>query len=55
MRAQWAGIACLLAPEALYLLLGRDVASPMLWWFLGLALLLYGMIGRVVDQGLGDK
>ena len=54
MWAGWLGIAVLILPEALYLGLGYDVASPRLWWFLGLALLIYGQIGRLIPQGLSD-
>ena len=48
--AQLAGIVCLITPEVLFLLLERDVASPRLWWWLALALLVYGYIGRLVKQ-----
>ena len=54
MWAIYLGIACLLLPEALHWWLGYDIASPRLWWFLALALLIYGAIGRVKDQGI-DK
>lgn len=52
MRAQWAGLAVLMLPEVLYMFLGYDVASPRLWWGLGVGLIFYGLVGRVVDQGL---
>ena len=54
MRAQWAGLAVLIAPEVLFLALGYDVSSPRLWWAAGVGLIAYGLIGRLIDQGIGD-
>ena len=52
MWAQYLALVCLVAPEAAFVLLGYDVASPRLWWSLGVVLSLYGVIGRIKDQGL---
>jgi lysozyme len=52
MWAQYLAGVVLLAPEAHYWVMGYDVASPALWWFLGLFLVFYGIIGRIKDQGL---
>ena len=49
MWANYLGIACLIAPEAIYLLAGRDT-DPRVWWLSGLALIIIGMIGRLVNQ-----
>ena len=52
MWAQYLALICLIAPEAAYIALGYDVASPRLWWGLGVALSIYGVVGRIKDQGL---
>ena len=52
MWAQYLALVCLVAPEVAFVLLGYDVASPRLWWSLGVLLSLYGVIGRIKDQGL---
>ena len=51
MWAGYLGLAALVAPEGLYLLLGHDVASPRLWWLLGVLLVAYGLLGRLKNQG----
>ena len=55
MRAIYAGIAVLVVPELLFIWLGRDVISPYLTAYGGLALLVLGGIGRLIDQGIGDE
>lgn len=55
MWSGYLGLAALVAPEALYGLLGHDVASPRLWWLLGVLLVAYGLLGRVKDQGGLDR
>jgi hypothetical protein len=45
------GLLCLVLPEALFWLFGRDT-DPRLWWILGVGLVAYGLIGRVKDQGI---
>lgn len=53
MRSQYAGVLALIMPEALFAGLGYDLASPQLWWWVGLSLIVAGMLGRIVDQGIG--
>lgn len=55
MRAFYLSLLALLTPELLFLLLGYDVVSPRLWWLIGVALLIYGIVGRLVDQRIGDE
>jgi lysozyme len=55
MWAGYLGLAVLVAPEVLYAALGYDVASPRLWWGMGVLLVTYGLLGRVKDQGIGDR
>jgi GH24 family phage-related lysozyme (muramidase) len=55
MWAYYASFACLLLPEAIFWLFEIDT-NPRIWWFLGVALLVYGIIGRLKDQSLNrDK
>jgi GH24 family phage-related lysozyme (muramidase) len=51
MWANYLGIAALIAPELIFLALGVDT-NPRLWWILGLGLILAGILGRLVDQGM---
>jgi len=51
MWAQYLGLACLIAPEAIYVLAGVDT-NPKIWWIAGLGLLIYGIGGRLIDQGV---
>lgn len=51
MWASYLGIACLILPELIFWLSGRDT-DPRLWWIMGLALIIGGIIGRVVAQGI---
>lgn len=51
MWANYLGILCLLIPEAVYLLTGRDT-NPRFWWLLGIGLIIYAIIGRLKDQGI---
>jgi len=50
MWANYLGLACLLAPEAIYLAAGVDT-SPRAWWIAGVVLVFAGGIGRLIDQG----
>lgn len=52
MWAQYLSLLCLLVPELAFVLLGYDVASPRLWWLLAVAFAVYGIVGRIKDQGL---
>ncbi len=51
MWAIWLGIAVLVAPEVLFWAASIDT-NPRIWFWLGLALLIYGAVGRVLDQGI---
>lgn len=53
MWANYLGVLCLLAPELIFMTTGRDT-NPRVWWVLGLALIVYGIIGRVRDQGIDN-
>lgn len=52
--ANYIGIICLIAPEAIYTITGRDT-NPQIWWYSGLALIVLSIIGRLVNQGIGDR
>ena len=52
MWAQYLAVVVLLLPEIWYFTAGYDVASPRFWWSLGIALSIYGVIGRLRNQGL---
>jgi hypothetical protein len=54
MWAFYLSFVALVVPEILFLVLGYDIASPRFWWGVGVALLGYGIIGRIKDQGIGD-
>ena len=51
MWANYLGIAALVAPETIYVMTGHDT-SPRLWWVAGVALILFGIVGRLIDQGM---
>jgi len=51
MWANYLGIAALIAPDVIYLLAERDT-NPRLWWITGLVLILCGIVGRLIDQGI---
>lgn len=52
MWAIYLGILCLWAPDAIYLLTGADT-SPRVWFIGANALFAYGIVGRLIDQGIG--
>lgn len=52
MWAVYLGILTLVLPEVWYGVMGYDVVSPYLSGYLGVALLIYGGLGRLWDQGL---
>lgn len=52
MWAQYLSLICLIVPEVAFVTLGYDVASPRLWWVLAVVFAIYGIIGRIKDQGL---
>lgn len=51
MWAFFLSLILLVAPDAIYLIWGVDT-NPRLWWVLGLAALIYGIAGRLTDQGI---
>ncbi|WP_322889299.1 MULTISPECIES: lysozyme [unclassified Yoonia] len=51
MWAFYLSVVALIAPDAIYLAVGIDT-SPRLWWILALALLIYGICGRLKDQAI---
>jgi lysozyme len=51
MWAFYLSFLCLLLPEAIYWLFEVDT-NPRIWWFAGVGLLIYGIIGRLKDQSL---
>lgn len=51
MWAVYLGIICLWMPEIIYLALERDT-NPRLWFYLANALLIYGALGRLLDQNI---
>jgi len=54
MWAFYLSLAALTLPEAWFLLAGYDVASPRFWWGVGVALLAYGIVGRLKAQGISE-
>lgn len=51
MWANYLGIACLVIPELLFVTTGRDL-NPRWLWIVGILLILYGIGGRLKDQGI---
>lgn len=51
MWAFYGSLFCLVLPELIYWAFSIDT-SPRLWWGLGVLLLIYGILGRVLDQGI---
>jgi GH24 family phage-related lysozyme (muramidase) len=51
MWAFYASLFCLLLPEIIFWGWGVDT-NPRIWWIAGIALLIYGIIGRIWDQGI---
>ena len=51
MWMNYLGIACLVAPEAIYYFFERDT-NPRIWWLLGLGLIIGSIVGRLIDQGI---
>ena len=52
MWGYYLGMVCFNMADILFLALGYDVAAPRFWSMLGNALFIYGMAGRLKDQGL---
>lgn len=53
MWANYLGILCLILPELIYWLFEIDT-NPRLWFWLGLGLIVAGIIGRITDQGIDN-
>ena len=53
MWSMYSGVACLLAPEMIYAFLAIDT-NPRIWWIAALAFFVYGILGRIVDQGIDN-
>lgn len=51
MWAFYLSLVALLAPDAIYLLSGVDT-NPRLWWAIAFLLIVYGILGRIKDQGI---
>lgn len=54
MWAFYASLICLLLPEAIYWSLQIDT-NPRVWWCAGVALLIYGIAGRLWDQKIDQS
>jgi len=54
MWAFYASLFCLLLPEIIFWGWGIDT-NPRIWWGAGVALLIYGIIGRIWDQGIDSS
>lgn len=53
MWANYLGIAVLVAPEIIYAMWEVDL-DPRMTWLAGLGLILAGLVGRLVSQGIDD-
>lgn len=53
MWANYLGILSLIMPDLIYLLSGEDT-NPHFWFWLGLGLIVYGIFGRLIDQGIAS-
>lgn len=51
MWAFYLSVICLITPEIVYFGFGVDT-NPRFWWLSGLVLLIWGIIGRLKDQGI---
>lgn len=51
MWSFYLSVVCLIAPDLIYWIWSIDT-PPRLWWLLALGLLVYGILGRVWDQGI---
>lgn len=54
MLANYLGIVCLFAPDVIYYYSGVDT-NPHMWVILSLALILFGIFGRLIDQDAGGR
>jgi len=51
MWAFYASLICLLLPEVIFWHFDTDT-HPRIWWVTGILLLVYGIFGRILDQGI---
>lgn len=51
MWANYLGIIAILAPDAIYLATERDT-NPHMWVLIGLGLIIAGIVGRLISQGI---
>lgn len=51
MWANYLGVLCLVVPELIFWVLGRDT-NPRIWWIAGIVLIAYGIVGRFKAQGI---
>jgi GH24 family phage-related lysozyme (muramidase) len=51
MWAFYASLICLLLPEVIFAFIETDT-NPRSWWVIGILLLIYGILGRILDQGI---
>lgn len=49
MWANYLGLVALIAPVALFYFFELDT-NPILWWMVGVGLIIFGSIGRLIDQ-----
>lgn len=47
--SQYLGLVCLILPEVLYWRWQIDT-DPRIWWFSGVGLVIFGMVGRLIEQ-----
>jgi len=55
MRLTYLGVLLLAVPEALYAATGHQWISPYVVGYSGLVIPLLTVLGRVIDQGIGDR
>lgn len=51
MWAFYASLICLTLPEIIFWYFNTDT-HPRIWWVAGIVLLIYGVVGRILDQGI---
>lgn len=54
MWAFYLSLIALLLPDAIYWAFETDT-NPRLWFWIGVALLIYGIVGRLLDQGVDQR
>lgn len=52
MWAFYLGIIALVAPEVWFGFMGYDIVHPRVPWLAGLGFIIYGIVGRLKDQGI---